>query len=144
MKQIIKIGGKESKLYSTIAPLTMNAYILRQNNNYPFKTSSSYVWFVLYESNQVIAFMPVEHRDTGFKIDNYYASASPRMREEHLKMLLQEVISSLGLQAMYNATVHIRDKGVFTSCGFTVLRELKHYVRMSLKHPITTNNEKKP
>ena len=35
---IVKLQGTDRKLYEFVCPLVMNPAILRQNNNYPFKT----------------------------------------------------------------------------------------------------------
>lgn len=40
------LGGTSPRLYKFVAPLVMNAAVLRQNNNYPYKTSSRHEWLV--------------------------------------------------------------------------------------------------
>ena len=42
--KIMTLQGTDKLLYELVAPLVMNPAILRQNNNYPFKTSRSHVW----------------------------------------------------------------------------------------------------
>jgi len=37
--EIEKLGGTTERLYRLVAPLVMKPCILRENNNYPFKTS---------------------------------------------------------------------------------------------------------
>ena len=46
MTQIIELQGTEKRLYQLVAPLVMNPEVLKQNYNYPFRTSESFVWFV--------------------------------------------------------------------------------------------------
>ena len=41
------LGGTSPRLYKLVAPLVMNAAILRQNNNYPYTTSSLNEWHVV-------------------------------------------------------------------------------------------------
>jgi hypothetical protein len=41
--KIMTLQGTDKLLYELVAPLVMNPAILRQNNNYPFKTSR-FVW----------------------------------------------------------------------------------------------------
>ena len=36
---IERFSGTDERLYRAVAPLVMNPAVLRQNNNYPFKTS---------------------------------------------------------------------------------------------------------
>ena len=43
---IIKLQGTDKKLYELIAPLVLNPAVLRQNNNYPFKTGPKYTWYI--------------------------------------------------------------------------------------------------
>lgn len=132
MHKITKIQGKNPQLYSMIAPLIMSSHVLRQNNNYPFKTSPSHLWFILHEQEQVHAFMPVEDRDSGYKIDNYFASASDK-RKKQLNALLKEILNEYEGQSTFNAMVHTYDKEIFLSHGFRITRELKLYVKMTYK-----------
>ena len=46
MVQIIQLQGTDKRLYELVAPLVMNPEILKQNYNYPFRTSEDFVWFV--------------------------------------------------------------------------------------------------
>ena len=43
--EIEKLGGTTERLYRLVAPLVMKPCILRENNNYPFKTSMHHIWF---------------------------------------------------------------------------------------------------
>lgn len=38
----------------------MNPDVLSANNNYPFKTTEHYVWFIAVDKKSVVGFMPVE------------------------------------------------------------------------------------
>ena len=44
----MRLNGVDARLYPLVGPLVMNPAILRQNNNYPFKTSNRYLWSVSY------------------------------------------------------------------------------------------------
>jgi uncharacterized membrane protein len=46
--KIMTLQGTDKLLYELVAPLVMNPAILRQNNNYPFKTSRSHVWYIAF------------------------------------------------------------------------------------------------
>ena len=50
MIQIIQLKGTDRRLYELVAPLVMNPDVLKQNYNYPFRTSEDFVWFVAVES----------------------------------------------------------------------------------------------
>ena len=60
MVQIIQLQGTDKRLYELVAPLVMNPEILKQNYNYPFRTSEDLVWFVAVDKKTVIGFIPVE------------------------------------------------------------------------------------
>ena len=40
---ILKLQGLDGRLFDLVAPLVMNPAVLRQNNNYPFKTTRNHV-----------------------------------------------------------------------------------------------------
>ena len=46
MIQIVQLHGTDKKLYELVAPLVMSPEVLKQNYNYPFRTSEEYEWFV--------------------------------------------------------------------------------------------------
>ena len=85
MIQTIQVQGTEKRLYQLIAPLVMNPDVLSANNNYPFKTTEQYVWFIAIDKKSVVGFMPVEHRRSGCVINNYYVSGDNR---ETLSLLI--------------------------------------------------------
>ena len=70
--KIEKLTGTESRLYELVAPLVMSPNVLRQNNNYPFKTSRNHVWFIACDERWVYGFVPVELRTQQAIINNYY------------------------------------------------------------------------
>ena len=51
MTQIVELKGTEKRLYQLVAPLVMNPVVLKQNYNYPFRTSENFIWFVAVERN---------------------------------------------------------------------------------------------
>ena len=62
MIQTIQVQGTEKRLYQLIAPLVMNPDVLSANNNYPFKTTDKFVWFVAVSGKKVVGFIPIEQR----------------------------------------------------------------------------------
>mgnify|MGYP007079103828 FL=1 len=52
--KIMTLQGTDKLLYELVAPLVMNPAILRQNNNYPFKTSRSHVWYIAFHETAVL------------------------------------------------------------------------------------------
>ena len=88
------LQGTDKLLYELVAPLVMNPAILRQNNNYPFKTSRSHVWYIAFHETAVVGFMPVKKGHLYYSIDNYFVSGDdPSVLSE----LLEEVIKDFCL-----------------------------------------------
>ena len=127
---IVILQGTDKKLYEFVAPLVMNPAVLRQNNNYPFKTSSKYIWYIAIEKEQTIGFMPVKKTPTGnYLIDNYYIKGD---NTTILYRLLVKIIEDR--QGELWATVHKRHVKQFIQNGFLTHIEWKNYEKM-LYHP---------
>lgn len=125
--KIEKLNGMENRLYQIVAPLVMNPAVLRQNNNYPFKTSARHIWFVAFEGRHAVGFIPVEMKSKSAVINNYYASGdSPDV----LAFMLQEVVRVIAEEYKLQSVTHIRHLSVFQENGFSVLRTWKLYVKM--------------
>ena len=109
--KIMTLQGTDKLLYELVAPLVMNPAILRQNNNYPFKTSRSHVWYIAFHETAVVGFMPVKKGHLYYSIDNYFVSGDdPSVLSE----LLEEVIKDFSSQASLMAVVHKRHVKVFS------------------------------
>ena len=95
MIQVIQLKGKDKHLYQLLAPLVMDPDVIRANNNYPFKTSEDFVWYIAIDNRDVIGFIPVEQK-SGKKavINNYYVAAVDEKRKEILSLLLSSVVTA--------------------------------------------------
>lgn len=128
--EIEKLSGTEERLYQLVGPLVMDSSVLRQNNNYPFKTSVHHIWFVAVEEEQVLGFMPVEVKNDQAVINNYYiADENPGF----LIAMLKSVLGYFGKEYRVQAVVQMRDIDVFKKHKFEVIRTWKVYVRMELR-----------
>lgn len=125
--KIEKLDGIEERLYQLVAPLVMRPSVIRQNNNYPFKTSNRHVWFVALDEEQVIGFIPVEIRNQYVVINNYYVMDDD---VSVLTPLLQEVISSFSQEYKVRSVTHTHHLAVFQENGFDVIKIWKLYVKM--------------
>lgn len=134
--EIEKLSGTEERLYQLVGPLVMDPAVLRQNNNYPFKTSVHYIWFVAVEEDLVLGFMPVEVKNDQAVINNYYiADENPGF----LIAMLKSVLGYFGKEYRVQAVVQMRDIDVFKKHKFEVIRTWKVYVRMELRRRKTKN-----
>lgn len=125
--EIEKLEGTAPRLYQLVAPLVMSIPVLRQNNNYPFKTSERHVWFVALEDNVVNGFLPVEFKNSYIYIDNYYIRGEDT---ELLSTLIRQVITEFAGKKPLYALSHIAHAEIFQNCGFSTKKEWKLYVKM--------------
>ena len=124
--QVIKLNGTEKKLYELVAHLVMDSKVLKQNNNYPFRTSEKFVWYLAIEDEEVIGFIPLECKKFECVINNYY------VKDENLDVLrvwLDEVIASTA-EKMLTAVVIILHHEAFKEAGFTDEKVWTRYVKM--------------
>ncbi len=123
--KILRLNGTDKKLYALVAPLVMNPAVIRQNNNYPYKTSAKFIWHLMAEKEKVAGFIPLKPTTNGYCIDNYYYKLdTPEVFEQLLDDVLEAGYDEL------TATAHKRDVDAFTKRGFTVLSQLSKYTKL--------------
>ena len=132
--EIEKLGGTTERLYRLVAPLVMKPCILRENNNYPFKTSMHHIWFIAIEEERVVGFMPVEIKDKYAVINNYYIDKDD---PDLLAALLREVIRHYAGQYKLQSVTHSRHLSVFAANGFSIIRPWKLNAKMEHRQPET-------
>lgn len=125
--EIIRCEGTERRLYELVAPLVMNPAVLRQNNNYPFKTTFRHVWFLAVEEGEVVGFMPVKTGEGRPRIDNYYVRGGS---DDTFDLLLERVTSDREFGGLLTAMVHRRHADAFRRHGFVTYDESKNYEKM--------------
>lgn len=116
MVQIIQLQGTDKRLYELVAPLVMNPEILKQNYNYPFRTSEDFVWFVAVDKKKVIGFIPVEEKKKEYVINNYYIESN---NEDTLKLLLEKVISETNTSKELTSVTFMEHSSLFKDLGFS-------------------------
>ena len=124
---ILTLGGLDCRLFELVAPLVMNPAVLRQNNNYPFKTTRKYVWYVAEDGGRVLGFMPVKMAETNYRVDNYYISGDD---SSVMERLLDGVIRDFSFGLPLVAIVHERHVEGFSRKNFISCVEWKRYVKM--------------
>ena len=128
MITIEKLGGLEKRLYELVAPLVMNPDVLKQNRNYPFKTSQKFWWFVALEENKTVGFLPVEIRDELAIINNYYTIDE---NQDILDQLVKE--AALYFRKEKKTLISVTQNQhipTLINNGFIIEREWKNYVKM--------------
>ena len=127
MVQIIQLQGTDKRLYELVAPLVMNPEILKQNYNYPFRTSEDFVSFVAVDKKKVIGFIPVEEKKKEYVINNYYIESN---NEDTLKLLLEKVISETNTSKELTSVTFMEHSSLFKDLGFSEEKIWTRYVKM--------------
>lgn len=127
MIQILKLNGTDKQLYKLVAPLVMDPEVLKMNNNYPYKTSDKFVWFVAMNGKKVVGFIPVEQRGNTAVINNYYIGKN---QTEALTLLLSEVVAAFAGEKTLVAVVQTEHQEAFAKQEFSVEKAWKRYVKM--------------
>ena len=127
MIQIIQLKGTDRRLYELVAPLVMNPDVLKQNYNYPFRTSEDFVWFVAVDKKKVIGFIKVEEMKKEYVINNYYIK---ERNVDTLKLLLEKVLEKQGEESSLTAVSFVEDRDVFSELGFLEDKVWTRYVKM--------------
>ena len=125
--QILQLPGTDKQLYELVAPLGMDPKVLRQNYNFPFRTSPRFEWFVAVDDGNVLGFVPVEHKRNEDVINNYYVVDR---KTTVLEDLLQYAITHLEGGTMLAAVSFKEDKELFARLGFEEETVWTRYVRM--------------
>lgn len=127
MIQIIQLKGTDKRLYELVAPLVMNPDVLKQNYNYPFRTSENFVWFLAVDKKKVAGFIPVEEKKKERVINNYYVEGN---NEETLKLLLEAVILQTATDKELTSITFIEHSSLFKEFGFSEEKTWTRYVKM--------------
>ncbi len=127
--EIVKLEGKDERLYHLVAHLVMDEDVLRYNLNYPYKTSSDYRWYIATENGKTIGFVPVKLDGEKAVINNYYIANDD---SSVLSALLNETIRTLHADFDIEAIVQIRHIPAFEKCGFPTMLYWKRYVKMKI------------
>jgi len=127
--EIVKLEGKDQRLYNLVAHLVMDEDVLRYNLNYPYKTSPDYRWYIGTENGNAIGFIPVKLDGEKAVINNYYIADDD---SAVLLALLNEIIQSLRSDFDIEAVVQTRHIPTFEKCGFPTMLYWKRYVKMKI------------
>lgn len=127
---IVKLGGTDKQLYELVAPLVMNPAIIRQNNNYPYKTSRNHIWYLASEQGLVLDFIPVKTGDNGALIDNYWFRGDDMQVAD---ALLESVTGDFGDAGLLSALVHKRHVETFGTHGFVTTKIWSKYDKMQYR-----------
>ena len=122
---IQQIAGDDPALYPLVGPLVMDAKVLKANNNYPFKTSHKFLWFIALDAEQKVrGFLPMELRASRTQVNNYYV-------ENDDEEILMALLRALSLETPLDAMVLVRHVETFRKAKFKETSVLKNYVKMT-------------
>lgn len=130
MVETVQLSGTDKQLYQLVAPLVMDPKVLKQNYNFPFRTTESFTWFIALENEQVLGFIPVENKKNNAVINNYYIQ---NRDSTVLELLLNEIIENIGHSREVIAVAFLMDKELFQKWGFMEEKQWTRYARMVRK-----------
>lgn len=128
--EIVQLGGTDKKLYQLVAPLVMNPKVLKQNYNFPFRTTEAFTWFIALENDEILGFIPLENKKKYSIINNYYVK---NKSNDVLELLLAKVINVIGETKELVAVSFVEDKDIFLKQGFVEEKKWTRYIRMIRK-----------
>lgn len=128
------IKRKRQTFISAFGASSNGSDVIRANNNYPFKTSEDFVWYIAIDNKDVIGFIPVEQK-SGKKavINNYYVAAVDEKRKEILSLLLSSVVTAfIPAGWTLNSVTLIQDQETFEKFEFASMdKKWTRYVKMN-------------
>lgn len=128
MDKILEFEGLDAALYPCVGPLVMDPAVLKQNYNFPFRTTQAYRWFVAVNGEELVGFIPVERRKSGWIMNNYYIKGRD---ETVLEALLQRIMAVAAEEKRTLAAISfLEDRDVFRRLGFEEVNVWKRYVKM--------------
>lgn len=114
-------NGIDNELYSLVAPLVMNAEVLKQNDNAAFKTSASHTWIVaIDDSGTCVGFLPYAITAGEYKVNNYYAK---NRDEETMTAMIKEAIKNIGKGKCMMVVTQKADFAILKKLGFKMANE---------------------
>lgn len=127
--KVLRLKGTDKILYNLVAPLVMDAEVLKQNNGYPFKTSEAHTWYVAINGKEkVLGFIPfVVKKEKTIYIDNYYIQKDDFQISE---MLLDRLVNDFCQEYIITALVHKRHVEHFKRNHFIPTKNWKNYETM--------------
>lgn len=125
--EIVKLNGEDSQLYGLVAHLVMNKDVIASNNNYPFKTSQEYLWFVACDRGCTLGFVPVQLKNNKATINNYYVAEDDPVV---FTGILSELVKWLSKDHAIISVTQNKHVKIFRQCGFSTMFEWEKYVKM--------------
>lgn len=119
---IVQLKGKDKQLYSLVVHLVMDEEVIGYNLNYPYKTSSDYVWFVAVENGVTLGFIPVKLEEGKAKINNYYVADDD---STVFSALLKEIVKVLSSEFEIESVTQLRHIPEFEKNGFAIVLNWK-------------------
>lgn len=141
MIQIIELKGTEKRLYQLVAPLVMNPQVLKQNNNYPFRTAENYRWFVAVQGREVVGFLPLEHKRHEVLINNYYVKDNDAAV---LTALLEKAVGCMEKGKPLASVTLVEHEELFRESGFSTGKTWRRYVKMTREDQEPAKEDQEP
>lgn len=122
-----QIEGDHPAMYMYISPFAMNRSVLREFDGYPIFTDKDYVWFIIFDNGDVIAFASLKKFPDKVIFVNSYVVPEYRSQGLHTK-LIDERMKWCAQNDVKTIEVDCMDSSLqqFLKLGF---KEIKTYVK---------------
>lgn len=135
--QIEELPGTDKRLYELVAPLVMNPAVLKQNYNFPFRTSEHFVWYVATDEEEVKGFLPIEKKRETCVLNNYWIAGQDT---EVLRALMEAVTERWSGECDLVIVAFLHDRKLFGELGFEEEKVWTRYVRMKRERKEQTHD----
>ncbi len=85
--KIKQYDGKHPAMYMYIAPFAMDHKVLREFDGYPIVSDKDYIWFIVFDDSEAIAFGSLKVFKNKVKFINSYVTEPYRKKGLHSKLI---------------------------------------------------------
>ncbi len=89
--KFFEIEGDNTDIYQYIAPYAMSKEILREFDDYPILTDQSYVWFLVFQEESLIAWASLKKNKDVVKFVNAYVNPEFRRKGIHTELIHRRI-----------------------------------------------------
>lgn len=89
--KFVEMNGNCPDIYGYIAPYAMSRTILREFDGYPILTDESYVWFLVFEKNRLVAWASLRKHKNVVKFVNAYVDPGYRKKGIHTELIHRRI-----------------------------------------------------
>lgn len=136
--KFVEMKGDSPDIYGHIAPYAMDRSILREFDGYPILTDESYVWFLVFEKNKLVAWASIKKNKDVVKFVNAYVDPTHRRKGIHTE-LIHRRIDWCEKNGFMKVEVDCMDSSLnqYLKLGFKRIKTFKKWHKLSAEIELT-------